>query len=861
MATDYPIVRLKKAGEGKRIKGKRKPHFPRQIPYDRQAKRLGKIFEDTASALAGFEQGVDVAADPRAVVPERCLVFELIGPVLEFNVAAQALGLEWLLTEDTNAQPSDQDENEDPGIGDDGIPESKLLYLTMPSERALRQLLAQWNQYKKGKPAPHEFRSLWKLFDYLGDLRVWSFEDRLDPAMAKYVESVLRNDPKRAVLVEIDLWYRTERERRDRSIETLRDMLQEVDGELLDLVDIEEIRYQGALVRISADVARRLVAGEDGMALLDDVMTIRPQSAYESHIEADHNFSMETIPETKVSGGCLAAVLDGYPVERHQALAGRVRVVEVDVGGGQVPVSARHHGTAMASLILNGDLEDEEAPLRHRIIAIPVLAASADGTREVTPEGRLPIGIIYRALRAIVDANPESDPELANVVVVNHSICDDYAPFVRRPSPWATLLDHFSHTHRLLFVVSAGNVFSSFPLPDYPNSAAFQAEPPEVQEAYLLAAIEQAKGTRGLLSPAESFNSLTIGAVHTDAAPITPGADPDPYPTHKMTNLASALGLGVNRSVKPDLIERGGRFIARCSNVKGGGVEVHPRPSVHYGQKVAAPSPLGDLQRYIRTAGTSNSAALVTRTSHSIAVALEEIFKVDGLEWRDLPTRVPILKALLVHGCRWGNIGELLDGTYPPQGKGQHSRRRETISRFIGFGQTDPSRVISGEANRITLLGDDRIQAGQMHEYTLPVPASMVNNREVRTVTITLSWTSPTTHTTSDHRAVALKLCAADGGSSYWDGVGTDGRAQPATQAAARGTVVHLIHSGKKLIPNDQGKLSICVQATAKAGFEAENVPYAIAITLELAQQQRSQLYEEVLQAIRIRPRVRQTTK
>lgn len=860
MATDYPIIRLKKNGEGKRIKGKRKPHFPRQIPYDRQAQRLGKVFEDTASALAGLEQGVDVATDPRAVVPERCLVFELIGPALEFNVAVQALGLEWLLTEDAYAHSGDEDNDEDPGIDDDGVPESKLLYLTMPTERALRQLLAQWSLYSQGKPASDEFRSLWKLFDYLKKLRVWSFEDRLDPAMAKYVESVLHNDSKREVLVEIDLWYRTERERRDRSIETLREMLKEVDGELLDSVDIEEIRYQGALVRISADVARRLVAGDDGIALLDDVMTIRPQSAYESRIEVDQNFSAEVAPEARIADPCLAAVLDGYPVEQHEALAGRVRVVEVDVGGGHVPVSARYHGTAMASLILNGDRQDaEEAPLQRRIIAIPVLAASPDGSREVTPEGRLPIGIIYRALRTIVDADPDEDPELANVVVVNHSICDDYAPFVRRPSPWATLLDYFSHTHRLLFVVSAGNVFSAFPLPDYPNSAAFQAEPPEVQEAYLLAAIEQAKGTRGILSPAESVNSLTVGAVHADAAPLISGADPDPYPTHKMTNLASALGLGVNRSIKPDLIERGGRFVARCSNVRGGGVEAHPRPSVHYGQKVAAPSPIGDLRRYIRTAGTSNAAALVTRTSHYMAAALEKIFDAEGADWRSLPTRVPMLKALLVHGCRWGKIGELLDSTYPPQGKGQHTRRRMSISRFIGFGQSDSSRVVSGDANRITLLGDDCIQAGKMHEYRLPIPASMVNNREVRTVTITLSWTCPTTHTTSDHRGVVVKLCGPDGGSSYWEGVGTGGQAQPGGQAAARGSVVHVIHSGKKLMPNDQGKLSICVQATAKAGFETESVPYAIAITLELAQQQHSRLYEEVLQAIRIRPRVRQT--
>lgn len=143
------MVRLRRASEGKRIKSKRKPRFARKIPYDRQAQRLGEVFQKAASALAGLEQGVDVAADPRAVIPERCLVFELIGPVAEFNVAAQALGLEWLLAEAAGTQV-DEDGEED--SADEDVPEPKVLYLTMPSERALRRLLAQWNQYSRGEP-------------------------------------------------------------------------------------------------------------------------------------------------------------------------------------------------------------------------------------------------------------------------------------------------------------------------------------------------------------------------------------------------------------------------------------------------------------------------------------------------------------------------------------------------------------------------------------------------------------------------------------------------------------------------------------------------------------------------------------
>ena len=52
---------------------------------DRQAKRLGQVFARAERSLAAYANDVAVATDPRAVVPERCLVFELLGDVPEFG--------------------------------------------------------------------------------------------------------------------------------------------------------------------------------------------------------------------------------------------------------------------------------------------------------------------------------------------------------------------------------------------------------------------------------------------------------------------------------------------------------------------------------------------------------------------------------------------------------------------------------------------------------------------------------------------------------------------------------------------------------------------------------------------------------
>lgn len=863
MATNFPIVRLKRApGEHKRIKG-RKPRFPAKIPYDRQAQRLAQVFTKAEQSLATYADGVDVAADPRAVVPERCLVFELLGDVPAFNLAAQALGLEWLATETTTGDAEEVEADDDAASTPPENQAPQRLYLTMPTEQALRRLLKQWKLYARGEPYGDDGqRELWKLFGYLHDLRVWSVKDRLDPALSAYVANILGDDPDEFVTVDLDLWYRNEDERRDKSLETLNEMLEEVHGELLDQVDIPEIRYQGARIRVPGDVAQELVNGHGRIAESKDVMTIRPQSAFESQIEGETVLTATTLDDPDLTGDCIAALLDGYPVDQHRLLAHRLHVVEVDVSGARAPAQTREHGTAMASLIIHGDLKAPDTrPLNRPLAVLPVLVAPTVDDRETIPAGKMPIGVIYRALKTITASNLRVNPELRRVVVVNHSICDVYAPFVRRASPWATLLDYFSHQHNLLFVVSAGNIFSKFPVAAFGNIAAFEGASQATREAAVLGSIEMAKATRTILSPAESVNALTIGAVHADHAAPDHTAPPDPYPTFAMTNLASAVGLGVNRSVKPDFLEAGGRFAVGMTNVRGGSLEVHARPSTHYGQQVAAPSITGQLTRRRLTSGTSNAAALTTRAAHFIADALDDLYASEEKPWHALKTRAVMLKTLLAHGTSWGDVGDRLDAAYPPREAKKWSPRRNAITQFLGYGQLNIARVVSGAANRITLLAEDLIHAGDRHEYIVPVPASMLNNREVRNVTITLSWSCPMNNTTADRRAVVLQLTGAlNNTSSFWDGIGRSGRAQPNASTANRGTLIHMVLEGKKLMTDARGRLVIGVQANSKVGFELHAVPYALAITLELGQQARSLLYTEVEQHVRSRTRTRINT-
>ncbi|QDC44771.1 S8 family peptidase [Methylophilus medardicus] len=856
MATQHPIVRIARdQAAKKRIPG-RKPRFPRAIGYEKQGQRLSKTFDTAAKSLAEWEKGAKISADPRAVVPERALVFDLLGPVADFQLAAQALGLEWL-----TGQRKSEDGDEETADDDEEL-QSQTIYVTMPSLAGLQKLLAMWNRYQKGQKPEKPEAPFWKIFEWLYDLRVWSIKDRVDPALTNFINKLLKEQPDRVVQVELDFWYRNAKERRDSAITTLQTMLDEVGGTLIDLVEIEEIRYQGALVAIPAKVASELAERNGKLGGLDEIMTIRPQSQYADDAPEDENAEAEAgydFGDNPPTGECITAVLDGYPIENHEALAGRVIIEEVDVTGAQVPALNREHGTAMASMILHGDLGAlPPASINRKIASFPILTMSKNA--EVIASNKLAIGIVHRALQRIV-AHAESDSPLRNITVINHSICDTNAPFVRRPSPWAMLLDFYSHHHRLLFVISGGNIYSKFPVTNYANNAAFLAATPAEREASLVNAIEKAKGTRSILSPAESVNSITVGALHEEVNTNAPQNATDPYPSFVMTNLASSVGFGVNRSIKPDVVEQGGRFAVRGSNHPGGYVEVHPHVTSDFGQVAACPSKTGDLQATRRSAGTSNSTALITRTCNLIADALDEVFENDGLRWLDMGTRVPILKALLTHSCQWGDIGKVLEVAFPPQGRYVWSKRRDSVAKFLGYGRPQVEDVLAGNNRRITLLGDDVIKPEERHVYTIPIPKSMFRSREIKKIKITLAWTAPVLTSMADYRGVALRVVDEHGRADFWEGCERGGALQPNGDTTARGTVMHLQMEGKvaKQLKDNNQNLTICVQARAlHDSLINAPIPYALAISIEVGQSITANIYQEVQENIRVPQRIRQ---
>jgi hypothetical protein len=583
------------------------------------------------------------------------------------------------------------------------------------------------------------------------------------------------------------------------------------------------------------------------------IMRVRPQSLYAPEVreadDEDHPFP--AIPTSLDPRPPIAALLDGYPVQNHALLANRLDVEEVDITGADAALDCRFHGTAMASLILHGDLQTDEPPLDRALKVVPILGAAQGLHEETTPLDKLPIMLVYRAVLALTEGRDGEDPRGRHVVIVNHSVCDQEAPFSRRPSAWAKLLDYLANRYALLFIVSAGNNHHAFDLDDYASLPAFEDADDKERQIVILRSLEQSKGTRSILSPAETMNGLTIGALHRDAC----DAEVDLVePFDQLTgvgNLGTGFGLGINRAIKPDMVEAGGRqFVA--AEMEGGIVAIRGVEASSSGQLVAAPDIFGgSTTKTLHSTGTSNAAALVTRNGIRVADILESLFAEDGVNWSEQATRAVTLKALLVHGCSWGLTHSLLDAIYPPGGQYGWQRRHEAISRYIGFGRFDPSRIWGADGSRITLLGDDLITAEESHQYRIPVPRAMLDNRDLRRVIMTLAWSSPISPDTNRYRGVALDLVDHKGERKFWHGAKSI--KQPHPDAARRGTLQHMVLEGKNLMKlTSGGSFLIGVQARAGIpGFEDVAVPYGLAVTLEMGQPVRQDLNADVISRIR----------
>ncbi len=770
-------------------------------------------------------------ADPNGLAPERLLVFEVEGPVSNFVKSLDKLvGLDLL--------------GEDDPEGKDG----SHYYLLVPNFEVLKAILSLWQRWSNGEElagwAP------WRdLFLHLRDIRPWGPQDRLGENEREILEELVsgRSEDDK-VSIEIELVFSLNEDVVARQSSEVRKIVSQNGGVIVSTAYRPEINYHGVLIQYSVREVRRILSNSaESLIFSEAVMYICPQSFATSVEVTDEAEGTQrtTLPDERPP---ILALLDGVPISQHRDLINRLVLDDMFEHGKDTPVSERKHGTAMASLITCGDLNGPSAALSRKIHVVPVM-----GKGDEFAPNLLIVDVIYLAVTRLFEGD---EPTAKDVLIINISLGNRHAIFDRRISPWARLLDVLSVKYGVLFVVSSGNRSRRIHVPEIPNFLAYEDNKEGERAPRTLKGVNQQIGLRRLLSPAESMNSLTVGAANLDLVPTVERitTNIDPYPGLKMSNPTSALGPGYGNSVKPELLFPGGKEHVAFAG-SAGGLEVRAADmSRAHGLLVAGPPRDAVENRRGYSGNTSGATALASRTCHLIHDALEAAYAEEFLR---LPKeqRSCLLKALLVHTASWpADTAEFIKGVVGPQNPHQHVQQKDNIRRFIGYGFANPELAISCTSDRATCWAVGQLNPEMGAVIDLPIPLCIHAQTLPHHIHATLAWFAPVSSGRTVYRSVRLSLLEPDSIANL--GVSSSGH-QPDSNMGRRGTVFSRIWDGRRApVVVENQSLKFTVQREPDQNDAPDGpIPFALALTVTMPTV--NEIYNEVRARIELLNRVR----
>lgn len=824
---------------------------PNQPSVIRQAERLGPKFSRLENALEN--RRIEVQNDTPGVDPEYTVVIETYSSVSEFFKAVRKVeGLEWLGEYEVRGLEPNEDFYS--SGSDPQAPLNGQVMLMLSDRRAIDELLSLWRQY--GQNPNMTFMRGWAkfrdLFRLLKDIRYWDTQDRLrNTGILEYWDEQLQYEADIPVRFEAELWFRTDGVKRENAHNNVARLTRELGGQVISSCCIPDINYQSLLLELPVGQIDNILS-EDGVNLIrcDQVMLFRPlgqmsveplwSDTAEDSAQAEEATSYQS-PIYEFDRLPRVALFDGLPLTNHVDLRGSLIIDDPDDFESNYPAENRIHGTAMASLLVNGDLNEGGRKLASPVYVRPIMKPDVRTINNVEclPDTELPLDIVHRAVRRIFEYDGDQAPVAPSIKLINLSIGDPNIHFNGKVSPFARLLDWLSSKYNVLFVVSAGNHSQSVTVSQ--SGLDFHQLSDELKATEFFKALQDSNWGRKLLSPAESVNAVTVGATHSDES--TPTLRNGLYNLYddEMPATYSAQGNGYARAVKPDIVMAGGRMLHNeaigSSDISA--VTNYAAP----GQLVAHPSPSASNFR-VHIRGTSNSAVLASRGCVEICDTLEDLFNENDQNAQFEQYSPLLLKSLITHGASWGTMHDRISNYL---GSVNSKTLKNVVARNIGYGKPDIDRVKFCLDTRATILGYGVLQNNEAHVYKLPIPEGLGGADIWRRLTVSLSWFAKPCPTHMKYRDSALWFTV--------EGDNKDLTARSSTSVdwmqVKRGTLQHEIFEGEELaVITEDRTLLIKVNCKDNASKIVEPIKYGLAITLEVAEGVDIQLYQEIQEVI-----------
>lgn len=780
-------------------------------------------------AMESLNAEVELSASLNVTDPELVLVFEALDDHTDLAQVATSLGLEVLLESEGAQEPTDDfvltsKRPIDPLIG-------SCLHALCMNARAFRDLQRHWATFKSTGQVPG-LAPLRNLFDHLKDVRPWGPQDRLKHLdWDDYFASRIDTQPH---TIEVELWYRQTQSARDQAEQSVSSLIRSAGGAVISTARIAAIGYHALKCSVGSSFLHDLADGK-----FDDVQVVK--SANVMYLRVTGQSSIEDLELAETTGSrsgdlpskpAILCLLDGVPESNHTLLSGRVTLYDPDDLAALSTALDRRHGTAMASSIIWGDLAEGGEAFDRQLFVRPILAPSSDTKDRVEeiPADVLTPDLMWRVFRELFEGTETTPPVAPDIAIVNLSVGDPTTVYDTAISSWARMIDWLSYTYGVLVVVSAGN-HPGLPLPAHLNSRQLAALNGEERRAAVLAAQAADRGNRRLLSPAESINALTVGALHQDSSgAIPPGYRVDPTDGLQAVSPISALGGGYRRSIKPDVAAPGGKVTFQEPLFADSALSFSGGTSRGPGIRVAAPGGQGETH----TVGTSPAAALVSRQAAALYETLQQLTDSRPLSRRQ---RAAAIKALMIHGA----------APLP-----EHDGNVLEPERAHGHGAITRNFADGCGSNEAVVLYVGTIGAGEDQELLLPLPDGL-SVRETKRISATLSWLSPTNWRHRQYRQAALSFAKPAGGIPKLGSPQTT----PA-DVAKRGasTTQHLEWELESAFSGGKGSnMALHVKCFEQAGgLQGERIDFAVALSLWVAPTLGVDVYSQVRD--QIRPRV-----
>ena len=317
------------------------------------------------------------------------------------------------------------------------------------------------------------------------------------------------------------------------------------------------------------------------------------------------------------------------------------------------------HGTAMAGLVIAGDLTDAllsgiPVDITHRLESVKLLQADKNKTGDAQLHG-------YLTTEAV--ARPEiSDPYRPRVYSIAVTARDNRDR--GRPSAWSGAVDKLASDaenngeNRRLIVVSAGNIDDPNAWGEYPIS----------------------NSTDSIHDPAQAWNALTVGAftnlidiAEHDAGsyqPIAPRGGLSPFSTTSVT-------WQPHWPLKPDVLFEGGN----AARDTFGAVWMHSLCLLtsHH---------LPSEKLFTTTNATSAATALAARMAAQLMATYPNL-------WAES------IRGLMVHSAEWTDAMKQI---FLPETKEPSKSDYARLARHCGFGVPDLDRAMWSVSNSLTMV-------------------------------------------------------------------------------------------------------------------------------------------------------------